>query len=120
MALFRFGKGKETSCCEGEKQENRPACACGGNSGAEDEKTARFIVLGACCDKSRMTYENVRQAVKELGFADEVMNIGDALEIAKYGVMQTPALVVDGKVVSYGKMLKADDVKRIFAKLEVK
>jgi hypothetical protein len=34
--------------------------------------------------------------------------------------MQTPALVVDGKVVSYGKMLKAEDVKKIFAKLEVK
>jgi hypothetical protein len=58
--------------------------------------------------------------VKELGFADEVINIGDALEIAKYGVMQTPALVVDGKVVSYGKLLKSEDVKKIFSKLEVK
>ena len=34
--------------------------------------------------------------------------------------MQTPALVVDGKVVSYGKLLKVDDVKKIFAKLGVK
>lgn len=120
MALFKFGKEKETSCCEGEKKDNKTECACGGNCGGNVTKTTRFIVLGACCDKSRMTYENVRQAVKELGFADEVINIGDALEIAKYGVMQTPALVVDGKVVSYGKLLKSDDVKKIFSKLEVK
>lgn len=120
MALFKFGKAKETSCCEGIKQENKPACSCGGECGTSEAKNARFIVLGACCDKSRMTYENVRQAVKEMGFEDEVINIGDALEIAKYGVMQTPALVVDGKVVSYGKMLKAEDVKKIFTKLEVK
>ncbi len=119
MAMFKFGKTKETSCCEGVNQENKPACSCGGECCANDAKSARFIVLGACCDKSRMTFENVRQAVKEMGFADEVMNIGDALEIAKYGVMQTPALVVDGRVVSYGKMLKVEDVKKIFAKLEV-
>lgn len=120
MALFKFGKAKETSCCEGVKQESKPACSCGGDCEKNEVKTARFIVLGACCDKSRMTYENARQAVKEMGFADEVINIGDALEIAKYGVMQTPALVVDGKVVSFGKMLKVEDVKKIFAKLEVK
>ena len=119
MALFRFGKEKEPSCCDGARQESKPACACG-TGGKVDAKTARFIVLGACCEKSRMTYENVRQAVKDLGFADEVINIGGDLEIAKYGVMQTPALVVDGKVVSYGKLLKVEDVKKIFAKLEVK
>ena len=53
-------------------------------------------------------------------FADEVVNVGDNLEIAKFGVMQTPALVVDKKVVSYGKLLKVDDVKKIFDKLGVK
>jgi small redox-active disulfide protein 2 len=120
MALFKFCKAKETACCETNKQENRTACSCGGECGNKDDKTARFIVLGACCDKSRMTYENVRQAVKDLGFADEVINIGDEVEIAKYGVMQTPALVVDGRVVSFGRMLKTEDVKKIFAKLEVK
>jgi small redox-active disulfide protein 2 len=80
---------------------------------------ARFIVLGACCKKSADTFSNVKQAVKELGFSDEVVNIGDNLEIAKYGVMQTPGLVVDGKVVSQGRLLKVDDVKKIFQKLGV-
>ena len=120
MPLFKFGKAKEPSCCEGSNQEIKATCACGGECNTSGAKGARFIVLGACCDKSRMTFENVRQAVKEMGFEDEVLNIGDALEIARYGVMQTPALVVDGKVVSYGKMLKAEDVKKIFTKLEVK
>ncbi len=120
MALFKFGKTKEPSCCEGSKQETKAPCTCGGECDNSGAKSARFVVLGACCDKSRMTYENTQQAVKEMGFADEVINIGDALEIAKYGVMQTPALAVDGKVVSYGKLLKVEDVKKIFAKLEVK
>ena len=48
------------------------------------------------------------------------MNIGDAMEIAKFGVMQTPALVVDGKVVAYGRLLTVEKVKEIFAALEVK
>jgi hypothetical protein len=62
-------------------------------------------VLGACCQKSTDTFNNVKQVAKELGFAEEVINIGDPVEIAKYGVMQTPGLVVDGKVVSYGRLL---------------
>ncbi len=120
MAFFKFGKAKETSCCEGVKQDGKATCACGGECGENNAKSLRFIVLGACCDKSRKTFENVRQAVKEMGFEDEVMNIGDALEIAKYGVMQTPALIVDSKVVSFGKLLTVEDVKKIFTKLEVK
>ncbi len=116
MGLFGFGKKMEDkSTCEA-KPNGEAACHC---QKTGDGKKARFIVLGACCDKSRQTYENTKLAVKELGFADEVLNIGDSLEIAKYGVMQTPALVIDGKVVSYGKSLKSEDVKRIMEKLGV-
>jgi len=120
MALFKFGKAKETPCCGGSQQEVKATCACGGECSISDAKNARFIVLGACCDKSKTTFENVKQAVKEMGFEDVVLNIGDAVEIAAYGVMQTPALVVDSKVVAYGKMLRVEDVKKILAKLEVK
>jgi len=48
-------------------------------------------VLGGCCKKSTDTFENTKIAVKELGLDVEVENIGDFLEIAKYGVMSTPA-----------------------------
>jgi small redox-active disulfide protein 2 len=120
MALFSFGKKKETSCCSNTQPETKTSPCCGGQCEASEASTSRFIVLGACCQKSTETFNNVKQAVKDLGFEDEVVNIGDALEIAKYGVMQTPGLVVDGKVVAYGKLLKVDDVKKIFSKLDVK
>lgn len=74
-------------------------------------------VLGACCKKSTETFENTKLAVKEMGLDVEVENIGDIVEIAKYGVMTTPALVIDGKVVSYGKLLKPADVKKIIEKV---
>lgn len=74
-------------------------------------------VLGACCKKSLETFENTKIAVHKLGLDAEVENIGDIMEIAKYGVMSTPALVVDEKVVSYGKLLKSNDVKKILEKL---
>ena len=118
MALFNFGKKKENqSCCSG--QEIQTTCSCGGSCGISDVKNARFIVLGACCKKSADTFENTRTAVRELGFDNEVLNIGDDVEIAKYGVMQTPALVIDSKVVAYGKLLSVEDVKRLIEKAGV-
>ena len=120
MALFSFGKKKDAPCCANAQPETTSACTCGGQCDTAGAKQARFIVLGACCQRSTETFGNVKQAVKEMGFEDEVINIGDALEIAKFGVMQTPALVVDGKVAAMGKLLKIDDVKKIFSKLDVK
>jgi len=74
-------------------------------------------VLGACCKKSTETFENTKIAVQELGLDAEVENIGDIMEISKYGVMSTPALVIDEKVVSYGKLLKPGDVKKLIEKM---
>ncbi|MEG0457243.1 MAG: thioredoxin family protein [Oscillospiraceae bacterium] len=79
-------------------------------------KNARFIVLGACCKKSKQTYESTIQAVKELGIEDKVINIGDIVEISKYGVLQTPALVIDNVVVSYGKALSIIEIKNLIEK----
>ena len=77
MAIIKLGKKKEEPCCE------KPAGAATTASQAAGGKNGRFIVLGACCQKSTDTFNNVKQAVKELGFADEVINIGDDLEIAR-------------------------------------
>ena len=108
MALFGFGKKKQ--------EEIKTTCTCGGECGISGIKNARFIVLGACCQKSRDTFENVKIAVKEMGFSDVVLNIGDNLEIAKYGVMSTPALVIESKVVFSGQLLKVEDAKRLIKK----
>lgn len=73
--------------------------------------------MGACCVKSIETFENTKTAVKELGLDVDVENIGDFSEIAKYGVMSTPALVMDDKVVSFGKYLKTQDIINIIKKV---
>ena len=54
---------------------------------------------------------------KPLGTAGGVCRGGDFAQIAAYGVMTTPALVVDGKVVSYGKVLKKDEAKALIQKV---
>ena len=125
MAFFHLGKNKETKkegcCCNSGETTETAACDCGGNSEVENDGNeqinARFIVLGACCKKSQETFENTKKAVAMLGFTDEVLNIGDSIEIAKYGVMQTPALVINGKVVSYGKFLKTNEIIQIIEKV---
>ena len=73
-------------------------------------------VLGACCQKSTDTFENAKIAVRELGLDVTVENVGDIVRIAAYGVMSTPALVIDEKVVSYGKLLKPQDIIKMIEK----
>jgi hypothetical protein len=74
-------------------------------------------VLGACCKKSKETFENVKLAMLELNVDASVENIGDIAEIASYGVMTTPALVIDEKVVSFGKFLSKDDAVKIISRV---
>ena len=50
------------------------------------------------------------RSLKELGVPYEVEHISDFTQIASYGVMSTPALVIDGKVVSYGKILSKNEI----------
>lgn len=77
---------------------------------------ADIKVLGACCNKSLETFENTKKAVAELGLGIEVENIGDSRKIALYGVMSTPALVVNDKVLAMGRYLSVADVKALIEK----
>lgn len=99
------------------KENNQKECL---NEDKEEDsssiKDAKIIVLGACCSKSTQSFENVKQAVIELELNDEVVNIGDHSKIASFGVMSTPALVVDGNVVSYGRKLSVEDAKAMIRK----
>jgi predicted DsbA family dithiol-disulfide isomerase len=56
---------------------------------------------------------NVKTALVELGMDCTVEKATDFAEIAKYGVMSIPALVIDEKIVSFGKVLKAKEIARI-------
>lgn len=84
---------------------------------AESAKAAPGIkVLGAGCPKCRATEASAKEALAELGMTDEVEHVTDFASIAAYGVMSTPALVVDGKVVSCGKALTKDEARAVIAK----
>ena len=70
-------------------------------------------VLGPGCPKCRKLFENVEQAVSELGIDCEVEKITDINAITNYRVMMTPALVIDGDVKSSGKALSVKELKTI-------
>jgi len=69
-------------------------------------------VLGPGCAKCEMTKKNVEDAVAEAGVDAEVEKVTDLVEIAKYGVLGTPAVVIDGEVKSVGKVPPKDEVQR--------
>jgi small redox-active disulfide protein 2 len=73
----------------------------------------RIQVLGTGCAKCKQLTANAEQAVAELGLGVPVEKVEDVREIMKFRVMSTPALAVDGKVVSAGRLLSPDEVKRL-------
>ena len=98
----------------GKKKEEKTACGCAGGCNAPAVDTSRGIfVLGGGCAKCHELEANTKAALASLGLDQSVEMITDFSVIAAYGVMSTPALVVDGKVVSYGKVLKRDEVATI-------
>ena len=81
-----------------------------------DLNNLEILVLGACCQKSTDSFHNVQEAVNALNIDYTVLNIGDPVVIAQYGVMRTPALVVNNKVMSMGKLIKVDEAKFLIQK----
>ncbi|MFL8888114.1 thioredoxin family protein [Helcococcus kunzii] len=72
-----------------------------------------YKVLGSGCAKCQKLEENLKEALSQNGKNAEVEHVTDFAEIARYGVMSTPALVVDENVVSMGKVLTVDEIKNI-------
>lgn len=130
MALFNFGKKKEEetkSCCCGSesKAEETAGCCCGSAPKAEAASCCGKAVEGICCVKvlgagcksCHEQYENAKAAVKSAGLSTEVEYITDMQKIMEYGVMSMPAIVVNEKVVSMGRVLKAAEVEKLLCKL---
>jgi small redox-active disulfide protein 2 len=67
-------------------------------------------VLGPGCVNCRKVEELVREAVAEAGIEVNIEKVTKVMEIAKYGVFATPAVVVDGKVKSVGKIPKKEEI----------
>ena len=106
------------------KKEEKTSCCCGGNCTQENmaqaeaaKGTGGVKVLGSGCAKCNALEQATREAQAELGMETTIDHVTDFAQIAAYGVMTTPALVVDGKVVSYGKVLKKDETKALIQKV---
>ena len=70
----------------------------------------KIEILGTGCIKCKALEEAVKKAVAQIGGFHEVKKVEDIVEIMNYGVMSTPALVVDGIVKSSGKLLSIDEI----------
>ena len=121
MALFNLGKKKEAP--------KAPTCSCSGGCAPRestevdkigDGEAAKVVfsvkVLGAGCKNCHALLEATKEAVKNMGLGVEVDYVTDMEKIMEYGVMCVPALTVNEKVVSMGKVLKADDVEKLLHK----
>jgi small redox-active disulfide protein 2 len=143
MELFGFGKKKNTEkelvvqCgCEGmckpseiaakkdvdtENIKSSHCCCKEAETMAETEKVKvsglSVKVLGSGCTKCNQLETATLEALKELEMDTTIDHVTDFTQIAAYGVMTTPALVVNGKVVSFGKVLKKDEVVKILQKV---
>lgn len=69
-------------------------------------------VLGTGCAKCHQLEENTRKAVAELGIDASIEKVENIKDIMKYGVMKTPALVVDEKVKVMGRVPAPDEIKK--------
>ena len=118
-----FGKKKE-------EEKKAPACAC--NSGCPASEVTEITsdccpeaqngiccikVLGSGCASCHALYENTKEAVQKIGLSVEVEYVTDMQKIMEYGVMSMPALIVNEKVASMGKVLKPADVEKLLHKL---
>jgi small redox-active disulfide protein 2 len=76
----------------------------------------KLEILGTGCPKCKQLAANTESAVKELNISAEIGKITNIDKIIEYGVMTTPALAIDGKVVSAGKLLNKDEIKKLLVK----
>jgi small redox-active disulfide protein 2 len=106
-------------------EEKAETCDCGGNCNAESMANANAAkgegasvkVLGSGCAKCNALEAATKAALEQLGMDTTIDHVTDFTQIAAYGVMTTPALVIDGKVVSYGKALKTEEVVKILQRV---
>ena len=77
----------------------------------------KIQVAGPGCKKCHDTERNVREACAQLNLNAEILHVSDMREIAKLGVLFTPAVIVDGKMIVSGKMPSVEELKNYFSKL---
>ena len=118
MIMALFGKKKEevkaesTCCCGSVEAAKTEAASC---CGEKVDGICCIKVLGAGCKSCHEQYENAKKAVENLGLDVEVEYITDMEKVMSYGVMSMPALLVNDKIVSVGKVLKPKEIEKLLA-----
>lgn len=123
MVFFNFGKKKE--------ETKAPMCACNEENNASEipevlddcciegkEGICCIKVLGAGCKSCHEQYEYTKEAVQKMDIGIEVEYITDLQKVMAYGAMSMPALVINEKIVSMGKILKTSDVEKLLHKFK--
>ena len=78
----------------------------------------KIEILGMGCAKCDKLEETARRASNDLGIEYELVKVKEIEKIMNYGVMVTPALVIDGEVKSAGKLLTLEDIKKMLGGLK--
>jgi small redox-active disulfide protein 2 len=73
----------------------------------------KIQILGTGCAKCKQLTANAEAAIQGLGIDAAVEKVSDIKEIMAFGVMSTPAIAVDGKVLSSGKVLSPEEIKKL-------
>ncbi len=73
-------------------------------------------ILGTGCSKCEKLEKNLDTVIKELKIDPTIIKVEDFVEIARYGVMQTPGLVINGEVKTVGKTPNIKELKKLLSK----
>ncbi len=99
--MFFFGKNKNENMHEEEPYN----------------KNAKYKILGTGCDKCTKLYNNLKQLQDEGEIEGEITKVADVQTIAAYGVMSTPALVVDEKIIFSGESPSKNKLKDMISSI---
>jgi len=115
MALFgkkkEEAKGEKSCCCGNSQSASEVTSTC---CGEKVDGICCIKVLGSGCKSCHQLYENTLKAVEGMGI--EVEYVTDLQKIMEYGAMSMPALVINEKVVSVGRVLKPAEISEIVEK----
>ena len=122
-----FAGKKSGGCCDfeivEETEESRGCCCADVHGDVGEENTPAntdamsIKILGAGCKKCDTLLENTKRALAQMDLQAKVEKVTDLSTITGYGVMSIPALVINEKVVSSGKVLKPGEIVKILEKV---
>ncbi len=78
----------------------------------------KIQVAGPGCPRCQETEKNVREACSQLNLAADISHVFDMKEFVKLGVIFTPAVIIDGRMVVCGELPTVDELKKIFSKMK--